>query len=101
LPAIEAIPFEFFANRTRLEGLSLTGATDWSMEAVQVHSQDNIIANNTVQSNAITNIETLPFCQALSYRFQGKTINNRLGNYWHSTRMLDDNSDGISDLHHN
>ena len=42
-----------FANRTRLENLSLTGATDWSMAAVQVHSQDNIIANNTMQGNAI------------------------------------------------
>ncbi|MCK9566691.1 MAG: right-handed parallel beta-helix repeat-containing protein, partial [Methanothrix sp.] len=41
------------ANGTRLEGLSLTGATDWSMAAVQVHSQDNIIANNTMHGNAI------------------------------------------------
>jgi parallel beta-helix repeat protein len=42
-----------FANRTRLEDLSLSGATDWSMAAVQVLSQDNIIANNTLQGNAI------------------------------------------------
>ncbi len=42
-----------FANRTRLEGLSLTGATDWSMAAVEVLSQDNIVANNTLQGNAI------------------------------------------------
>jgi parallel beta-helix repeat protein len=41
------------ANGTRLEHLILTGATDWSMAAVQVHSQDNIIANNTLKGNAI------------------------------------------------
>jgi parallel beta-helix repeat protein len=39
--------------------------------------------------------------QALSYQFQGKTFNNHLGNYWQNTRMLDGNSDGISDLKHN
>jgi nitrous oxidase accessory protein NosD len=42
-----------FANSTRLESLSLTGAKGRSMAAVQVQFQYNIIANNTMQGNAV------------------------------------------------
>jgi parallel beta-helix repeat protein len=61
----------------------------------------NAFIDNSRDVYSFISINSWSSPQALSYRFQGKTINNRLGNYWHSTRMLDDNRDGISDLHHN
>jgi nitrous oxidase accessory protein NosD len=61
----------------------------------------NSFINNSHDVNSYISTNSWNSSQALSYRFQGKTFKNRLGNYWQGTRMLDDNNDGISDLHHN
>jgi parallel beta-helix repeat protein len=71
----------------------------------QQSSSNNIYLNAFIDNSrdvySFISINSWSSPQALSYRFQGKTFNNHLGNYWHSSRMLDDNNDGISDLYHN
>jgi parallel beta-helix repeat protein len=61
----------------------------------------NAFIDNSRDVYSFISINSWSSLQALSYRFQGKSFKNQLGNYWHSSRMLDDNNDGISDLHHN